>query len=152
MVALDGRWRGFSLGRLADVVANLAQRLVGLRHYRCGDLEHMHLAGPHPQLDRYSGRAQPPRGQPSVVQQDGGQDVVGSDGMDALSNRGTVVQPDKRNPLAVAAAAAWLGVGFVMVVAVACWARGAPAWGGPSVGPQSVPRPSSRVYACLALS
>jgi hypothetical protein len=39
-------------------------------------------------------------------------------------------EPDKRNPLAVAAAAAWLGVGFVMVVAVACWARGAPAWGG----------------------
>jgi hypothetical protein len=32
-------------------------------------------------------------------------------------------EPDKRNPLAVAAAAAWLGVGFVMVVAVAC--RGA---------------------------
>jgi hypothetical protein len=29
-------------------------------------------------------------------------------------------EPDKRNPLAVAAAAAWLGVGFVMVVAVAC--------------------------------
>jgi len=38
-------------------------------------------------------------------------------------------EPDKRNPLAVAAAAAWLGVGFVMVVAVACCARGAPAWG-----------------------
>jgi hypothetical protein len=33
-------------------------------------------------------------------------------------------------PLAVAAAAAWLGLGFVMVVVVACWARGAPAWGG----------------------
>ena len=29
----------------------------------------MHLAGPYPQLDRYSGRGQPPRGQPSVVQQ-----------------------------------------------------------------------------------
>jgi hypothetical protein len=70
--------------------------------------------------------------------------------MDALSNRETVVQPDKRNPLAVAAAAAWLGVGFVMVVAVACWARGAPAWGGPSVGPQSVLHLSSQVYACLA--
>ena len=56
-------------------------------------------------------------------------------------------EPDKRNPLAVAAAAAWLGVGFVMVVAVACWGRGAPAWGGPSVGPQSVPRRLSRVYA-----
>jgi len=35
------------------------------------------------------------------------------------------------NLLAVAAAAAWLGVGFVMVVAVACCARGAPAWGVP---------------------
>ena len=41
------------------------------------------------------------------------------------------------------------GVGFVTVVAVACWARGAPAWGGPSVGPQSVPRRLSRVYASL---
>ena len=151
MVAVDNRWRGFSVGRLADVVANLAQRLVGLRHYRCGDLEHMHLAGPHPQLDRYSGRAQPPRGQPSVVQQDGGHDVVGSDGMDALSNRGTVVQPDKRNPLAVAAAAAWLGVGFVMV-GRGCLLSGAPAWVGPSVGPQSVSQRLSRVYACLASS
>jgi hypothetical protein len=33
----------------------------------------------------------------------------------------------RETPLAVAAAAAWLGLGFVMVVAVACWARGAPA-------------------------
>jgi hypothetical protein len=49
----------------------------------------------------------------------------------------------------VAAAAAWLGVGFVMVVAVACWARGAPACGEPSVGPQSVPCWLSRVYASL---
>jgi hypothetical protein len=56
-------------------------------------------------------------------------------------------QPDKRNPLAVAAAAAWLGVGFVMVVAVACCARGAPAWDGPSVVPQSVLGWLSRVYA-----
>ena len=58
------------VGRLADVVANLAQRPVGLRHRRCGDLEHVHLAGPHPQLDRDTGRGEPPRGQPSVVQQD----------------------------------------------------------------------------------
>ena len=60
----------FRLGRLADVVADLAQRPVGLRHHRRGDLEHVHLARPHPQLDGYSGRGQPPRGQPSVVQQD----------------------------------------------------------------------------------
>ena len=61
--------RGCSVGRLADVVADLAQRPVGLRHHRRGDLEDVHLAGPHPQLDGYSGRGQPPRGQPSVVQQ-----------------------------------------------------------------------------------
>ena len=38
-------------------------------------------------------------------------------------------EPDKRIPLAVAAAAAWFGVGFVMVVAVACARVAAPAWG-----------------------
>jgi hypothetical protein len=54
-----------SVGRLADIVANLAQRPVGLGHHRRGDLEHVHLARPHPQLDGYSHR-----GQPSVVQQD----------------------------------------------------------------------------------
>jgi len=38
-------------------------------------------------------------------------------------------EADKRIPLAVAAAAAWFGVGFVMVVAVACARVAAPAWG-----------------------
>ena len=58
-------------------------------------------------------------------------------------------EPDKRNPLAVAAAAAWLGVGFVMVVAGACWARGAPAWGGPSVGWAAVCSPAAVPGVCI---
>jgi hypothetical protein len=34
----------------------------GLRHHRRGNLEHVHLARPHPQLDRYSHRGQRLRG------------------------------------------------------------------------------------------
>jgi hypothetical protein len=43
-------------------------------------------------------------------------------GMDALSHRGTVVQPDKRSPLAVGRGSGVAYVGFVMVVAVGRWA------------------------------
>jgi len=43
-------------------------------------------------------------------------------------------EADKRIPLAVAAAAAWFGVGFVMVVAVACCARGRASLGRALVG------------------
>jgi len=66
--------------------------------------------------------------------------------MDALSHRGTVVQPDKRSPLAVGRASGVTHVGFVMVVGR--WARGAPARG--RGGLQSVLHPLFSVCGCLA--
>jgi hypothetical protein len=68
--------------------------------------------------------------------------------MDALSHRGTVVQPDKRSPLAVGRGSGLAYVGFVMVVAVSRWARGAPARG--RGGLQSVLHPLFSVCGCLA--
>ena len=57
-------------------------------------------------------------------------------------------EPDNRNPLAAATAAAWLGVGFVMVVAVACLgARRASLGAGPRLGRSLFPGACPRVYA-----
>jgi hypothetical protein len=57
-------------------------------------------------------------------------------------------EPDKRNPLAVAAAAAWLGVGFVTVVAVAWWARGGASLGR-TLGRAAVCSPAAVSGVCI---